>query len=157
MAWCLRSWMEGEERDSDSQTKEHKHTDKKTKRQRLKKIRLTLASIRKPVKLLRICSILSPESSTDSASRRWRSPSTLNHCCICRVRSFKTVLMLFIFLLYYIKSQHMIYYQGWHVTKWTFHLCVLALHEVQCEELVEEVGPSLFHLLLFMLITCSPM
>lgn len=45
---------------------------------------LTLASIRKPVKVLRMSSILSPESSTDSASNRWRSPSRLNHCCICR-------------------------------------------------------------------------
>lgn len=73
------------------QTEKHKHRQRDRHEN---KLRLTLASIRKPVKLLRICSILSPESSTDSASRRWRSPSTLNHCCICRGGGCKQLLCL---------------------------------------------------------------
>lgn len=112
----LTSWHgafgPGWRRETEIQTARQRNTNTQTKGQQQVKYRLTLASIRKPVKLLRICSILSPESSTDSASSRWRSPSTLNHCCICRDRSCKAILMLLIFLLLCIESQHLIYYQG---------------------------------------------
>ena len=52
--------------------------------------RLTLASSRKAVKLFRVCSTLSLQSSTPSASSRWRSPSTLNHSLICRGQQRET-------------------------------------------------------------------
>lgn len=111
----LTSWRDafdpGAQRDSESWRKKHTVSLRQ---------KLTLASIRKPVKLLRICSVPSPEFSTDSASNRRCSPSTLNQCCICRGRNCKYSYSwsltswgswgsLTVFLLW-IKSQCLIYY-----------------------------------------------